>query len=56
MGYDIHVIKLLEEKEILLEEAVRDKWVFIYEHDPVLPATEVIKGPKHFSKGLEVKI
>jgi glyoxylase-like metal-dependent hydrolase (beta-lactamase superfamily II) len=51
MGYDIHVIKILEEKEAILEEAVRDHWIFIYEHDPVIPATTVIKGPKHFSKG-----
>lgn len=51
MGYDIHVIKLLEEKENLLEEAVRDQWVFVYEHDPVFPATTVTKGKKHFEKG-----
>lgn len=56
MGYDIHVIKLLEEKEVLLEEAARDKWVLIYEHDPVLPATEVIKGPKHYQKGPSVSL
>ncbi|MBN8554633.1 MAG: MBL fold metallo-hydrolase [Deltaproteobacteria bacterium] len=51
MGYDIHVIKLLEEKEILLAEAVKDNWIFVYEHDPVLPATTVIKGSKHYSRG-----
>jgi glyoxylase-like metal-dependent hydrolase (beta-lactamase superfamily II) len=51
MGYDIHVIKLLEEKENLLAEAVRDQWIFVYEHDPVIPATTVIKGPKHYSRG-----
>lgn len=51
MGYDIHVIKILEEKEAILEEAARDQWIFIYEHDPLIPATKVIKGPKHFAKG-----
>ncbi|MDB5039245.1 MAG: fold metallo-hydrolase [Bacteriovoracaceae bacterium] len=56
MGYDIHVIKLLEEKEALLEEAVRDQWIFIYEHDPVSPATGVLKGKKHFERGPVVQI
>ncbi len=51
MGYDIHVIKLLDEKEEVLSEAVRDNWIFVYEHDPVLPATRVTKGPKHYSAG-----
>jgi glyoxylase-like metal-dependent hydrolase (beta-lactamase superfamily II) len=56
MGYDIHVIKLLEEKEVLLEEAARDKWVFVYEHDPIRAATEVVKGKRHFEKGPVVPI
>ncbi len=54
MGYDIHVIKLLEEKESLLEEAVRDKWIFVYEHDPSIPATYVQKGSKHFERGEQI--
>lgn len=51
MGYDIHVIRILDEKDAILQEAARDSWTFIYEHDPLIPATKVIKGPKHFSKG-----
>lgn len=51
MGYDIHVIKVLEEKEAILNEAVRDGWTMVYEHDPVIAASKVAKGPKHFEKG-----
>ncbi len=56
MGYDIHVIKLLDEKEAILTEAVRDNWTLIYEHDPKLPATKVVKGSKHFSAGDPVEV
>lgn len=51
MGYDIHVIKLLEEKEAILKESAEDSWSYIYEHDPVLPSTKVIRGDKHFERG-----
>ncbi len=51
MGYDIHVIKVLEEKETILAEAVRDKWIFVYEHDPKIPASLVKKGLKHYECG-----
>jgi hypothetical protein len=51
MGYDIHVIKVLEEKESILAEAVRDKWIFVYEHDPKIPASLVKKGLKHYECG-----
>ncbi len=53
MGYDIHVLKILDEKDEILKEAERDSWIFVYEHDPVLPATKVKKGSKHFERGEE---
>lgn len=56
MGYDIHVIKILDEKEEILKEAVRDNWTLVYEHDPVIPATKVIRGAKHFERGATVQI
>ncbi len=56
MGYDIHVIKILDEKEKILEEAVRDNWIFIYEHDPKIAATTVKKGPKHFEAGEIIEV
>jgi len=56
MGYDIHVIKILDEKEEILKEAVRDNWTLVYEHDPVFPATKVLRGAKHFERGLTVQV
>jgi glyoxylase-like metal-dependent hydrolase (beta-lactamase superfamily II) len=56
MGYDLHIIKLMEEKEIILTEAVKDKWILVYEHDPVIAASEITKGVKHFERGLVVKL
>jgi len=51
MGYDIHVIRLLDEKEKVLDQAAQENWILIYEHDPAVPATQVVRGPKHFSAG-----
>lgn len=50
MGYDIHVIKILDEKDEILKEAFRDQWILVYEHDPVLPATHIKQGSKYFER------
>lgn len=47
MGYDIHVIKLLEEKEEVLKEAKANDWILVYEHDPVVKASRVKEGKKY---------
>lgn len=54
MGYDIHVIKLLEEKEATLKRAVLENWTVIYEHDPVIQASHVIQGEKHYQASAPV--
>jgi glyoxylase-like metal-dependent hydrolase (beta-lactamase superfamily II) len=56
MGYDIHVIQILEEKEKILEESAAGNWTLVFEHDPVHPATKVVKGPKHFERGAVVSL
>ncbi len=56
MGYDIHVIKVLEEKEAILHEALRDRWIFVFEHDPVIAASRIAKGAKHFERGEVVRL
>jgi len=50
MGYDIHVIKILEEKEKILERAAKENWCFIFEHDAEIPACRIKKGAKHFER------
>ena len=49
-GYDIHAIKLMEEKEKALKAAVKENWIIIYEHDPFVPASTVKMGDKHFMR------
>lgn len=51
MGYDIHVIKLLEEKENVLKPALQENWILIYEHDPVVKASPVQAGEKYITAG-----
>jgi glyoxylase-like metal-dependent hydrolase (beta-lactamase superfamily II) len=36
MGYDVEPLVTLESKRALLAEARRDKWLLIFEHDPVV--------------------
>jgi glyoxylase-like metal-dependent hydrolase (beta-lactamase superfamily II) len=48
MGYDIHVIKILDEKEAVLKEAAAGDWIFVYEHDPKIAASTIRMGSKHF--------
>lgn len=50
MGYDIQIIKILDEKEAILKEAASEGWIFIYEHDPVIAASRIVKGSKHYEK------
>lgn len=56
MGYDIHAIKLLDEKQEVLERAVAENWTVIYEHDPVVKASKVIKGEKHFEAAAAIHL
>lgn len=51
MSYDIHVIKILDEKESVLQRATQEDWIVIYEHDPKVPASRVHKGAKHYEAG-----
>jgi glyoxylase-like metal-dependent hydrolase (beta-lactamase superfamily II) len=46
MGYDLHAAQTLGEKEILLEEAYRGKWILFFEHDPKNCACTVKKNEK----------
>jgi glyoxylase-like metal-dependent hydrolase (beta-lactamase superfamily II) len=53
-GYDMHVYKVLEEKEKMLELAVKENWIIVYVHDPVIAATTVSKGPRHYEIAAEI--
>ncbi len=56
MGYDLHPLKMLEEKEAILGPALKDQWIIFYEHDPLVPATFVIQGKHGYQRGETVTL
>lgn len=45
MGYDLYPVDLLDNKRRLLAEAVRERWLCIFEHDPDVPWGIVVDEP-----------
>ncbi len=56
MAYDLRPLVTLEEKRRLLREAVDQKWILFFEHDPAIPAARVKEGDKGFAAGNAVKL
>ena len=46
MGYDLEPLRTLESKRALLQEAVKEGWSFIFEHDPTVAMGRVIEDSK----------
>ena len=47
MGYDLEPLRTLESKRALLAEAVREGWLLVFEHDPVVELSRVgLEGGK----------
>lgn len=44
MGYDLYPVDLIENKRRLLEAAVRQRWLCVFEHDPVVPWGRIVEG------------
>jgi glyoxylase-like metal-dependent hydrolase (beta-lactamase superfamily II) len=51
MGYDLHPLTMLDEKEKILASSLKDHWVLFYEHDPNVPATYVAQGKNGYVRG-----
>jgi glyoxylase-like metal-dependent hydrolase (beta-lactamase superfamily II) len=45
MAYDLYPVDLLENKKRLLEQAVRDQWLCVFEHDPLIPWGTLVENP-----------
>jgi glyoxylase-like metal-dependent hydrolase (beta-lactamase superfamily II) len=45
MGYDLYPVDLIENKRRLLEEAVREQWLCVFEHDPHVPWGTIVEDP-----------
>ena len=56
MGYDLCVRTLMEEKQKLLDRAVKDEWVILLEHDPGTSAVRVLKEGDRFKAGESLSI
>lgn len=46
MAYDVRPLVTMEEKAALLAEAVREKQILFFEHDPVADAGFVVQDAK----------
>lgn len=57
MGYDLNVERLLEEKQSFLEQAERENWIVVFEHDLNVPAARIGRDERgHFSVKEPVEI
>ena len=46
MGYDLEPLVTLESKRALVESALREAWLLVFEHDPVVPWGRLDPGEK----------
>jgi glyoxylase-like metal-dependent hydrolase (beta-lactamase superfamily II) len=46
MGYDVRPLLTMEEKTRFLDEALREKYVLMFEHDPVIECATLIQTPR----------
>lgn len=46
MGYDIHALKVVEEKTVWLERACREGWIVCFDHDPGVAAATITADEK----------
>lgn len=49
MGYDLDPLKIIEEKNHILNQAVEQKWHLFFEHDPYCDAAQVTFNGKDFT-------
>ena len=47
MGYDLEPLRTLETKRALLREAAAERWLLVFEHDPVVPFGRAVLDGKH---------
>jgi len=51
MGYDLHPLTMLEEKEKILSRSKTENLIIFYEHDPKVVASHVGPGKKDYAPG-----
>ena len=48
MGYDVRPLQTMEEKSALLEKAVAENWILLFDHDPKHDAATIMKTERGF--------
>jgi hypothetical protein len=57
MGYDLFPLTTLAEKKRWLPQALSEKWVIVYEHDPLVPAGRLALSERgHIAPGEPVSL
>ncbi len=56
MAYDNNPLITLEEKKRILPQAVKEKWILVFEHDPYYMAGRVIETEKGYRLGEEITL
>ena len=51
MGYDVRPLQTMEEKSVLLNQAVENDWILFFDHDPTVECASI----KMTEKGFKVK-
>jgi hypothetical protein len=51
MGYDTRPLITMEEKARILQQAVSEDWILVYEHDPVNECSTLIQTEKGIRLG-----
>ena len=46
MGYDREPVETVAEKNAVLEQAVAEKWILIFQHDPAMDACRVFQDER----------
>lgn len=49
MGYDLQPLQLIEEKRTVLNQAAKEKWHLVFEHDPYIDAATVVESKGDFA-------
>jgi len=55
MAYDLRPLVTLEEKRRLLAQAVDERWIMFFEHDPVIAAARLTRTDKGIVLGSPVQ-
>ena len=56
MAYDLHPVQTIQEKEEILETAIKKEWLLFFEHDPRIHCGQVYKSEKGYQLKNSIKL